>query len=859
MRKSPYWPNKKIRLANKSQPYFYHSKQVHPVMQTESRYTQWKIIAGYLLVILLGVVSGSLIYKQVTRFIVNEETMDSTNRKLFIIGNTMTGLYEAEALSSAFAQTGSHSYFRKFTSIIRETRENIDTLRTLSQQLDQQIRIDSIHTLLEAKIKNLQELVWVKQSFSPEEFYSKAIANIVEKDSSDQQPNVRQRMVTRVDTTYVQTQKVVKRWIFSKTILDTVPEISLTQQIVSDTLNDENFTQNTDSVVNILRNTWEDVQKQQQNLNRKINQKEYTLIRQSTDITNQLKRILREYEKEEIYYSLHKQENREKTIATTIRIFSWITVIALLSVIFFTFFILRDLSRSQRYRRELENANRYAAQLLKSREKMIQNVTHDIKSPLSSVLGYIELLNNTPVNDRQRYFLKNMQGSSEHILKLIGNLLDLSKLENHKMPVEEVVFNPASLFREIIDNFLPLAQNKHLQLTGNFSEELNQDCRGDALRIRQIITNILSNAVKYTELGRVDFTATTSADGTQIILAIQDTGPGMSADEQKLVFEEFTRLKSHNGIEGTGLGLTITLKLIHLLGGELTLQSEIGKGSCFTLYLPRQEASLASEAETTPRLPEAPRKPEPDLRILLVDDDTLQLQMTQGLLEARGIHPDITTHPLEVVRLLQEKTYDLVFSDIQMPEMTGFELVKQIRQLDLPFAQSIPVIALSADATQSEADYIAEGFTAYLGKPFTSAALFHLIDRLTGKQHATASLQAASPVTEPAENAGYTLKNIRIFADNDPEALKKIIQSFVTSTEQHLGLLRQYLQDKHYENISQLAHKMLPMFRHLEASLIVEALEKLEHPDKADLTPETINTLVTEVIEEVERLLKLIQ
>lgn len=828
-------------------------------MQKESRYTQWKIVAGYLLVVLLGVVSATLIYKQFTRFLVNEETTDSTNQKLFIIGNTMTGLYEAEALSSAFAQTGSHSYFRKFTSIIRETRENIDTLKALSQQPQQQIRIDSIYALLEAKIKNLQELVWVKQSFSPEEFYSKAIAHIAEKDSGDQRPNVRQRMVTRVDTTYVPTQKVVKRWIFSKKIIDTVPEISLTQQVVTDTLNDANLTQNTDSVVNILKNTWEDVQKQQQNLNRKINQKEYALIRQSTDITNQLKRILREYEKEEINHSLQKQANREKTIATVIRIFSWITVIALLSVIFFTFFILRDLSRSQRYRRELENANRYAAQLLKSREKMIQNVTHDIKSPLSSVLGYIELLNNSPVNDRQRYFLKNMQGASEHILKLIGNLLDLSKLENHKMPVEEVVFNPALLFREITDNFLPLAQNKSLQLTGNFSEELNQECRGDALRIRQIITNILSNAVKYTEQGRVDFTATTSDDGTQIILVIQDTGPGMTADEQKLIFEEFTRLKSHNGIEGTGLGLTITLKLIHLLGGELTLQSEIGKGSCFTLYLPRQKASLANEAEIVPCLPADTSYTESNLRILLVDDDTLQLQMTQSLLESRGIHPDVTTHPLEVVRLLQEKTYDLVFSDIQMPEMTGFELVKQIRQLDLPFAQSLLVVALSADATLSEADYIAKGFTAYLGKPFTSAALFHLIDQLTGKQHTPDSPQTASSVTEPAENAGYTLKNIRIFADNDPEALEKIIQSFVTSTEQHLGLLQQYLQDKHYESISQLAHKMLPMFRQLEASLVVEPLEKLEHPDKADLTPETMNTLVAEVIEEVKRLLKLIQ
>ena len=189
--------------------------------------------------------------------------------------------------------------------------------------------------------------------------------------------------------------------------------------------------------------------KQTQDITRQINRKEYALIQQSTYITDQLKRILGAYEKEEITNSLIKQETREQTLNTMIRIFAWLAVIAFLLILFFTFFILRDLSRSQRYRKELEAANRYADQLLKSREKMILTVTHDIKSPLSSVIGYIELLNNTPINERQRYFLKNMRGSSEHILKLIGNLLDLSKLENNKMPVEHIVFNPYHYSRKL--------------------------------------------------------------------------------------------------------------------------------------------------------------------------------------------------------------------------------------------------------------------------------------------------------------------------------------------------------------------------------------------------------------------------
>lgn len=829
-------------------------------MQTESRYTKWKIITGYSLVILLSLVSAALIYEQITRFIVNEENQEDVHQKFFIIGNTMTGLYEAEALGSAFAQTGSQYYFRRFTDVIQKTKENVDTLKTLSRQPDQQLRIDSISILLEEKIKNLQELVWVKQSFSPEDFYNQAIATITGQDSINQNPYIHQRIVTRLDTTYVPTQKVVKRWIFSKTVTDTIPKISLIQQIVTDTLDDKNLTQNTDTVVNILKNTWENVQKQTQDINRKINQKEYALIRQSANITNQLKRILEEYEKEEITRSLHKQQNREKAVNTTIRIFTNITVIAVILIIFFVFFILRDLSRSQRYRRELEKANQYAGKLLKSREKMMLTVTHDIKSPLSSVLGYIELLTGTPVNERQRYFLKNMQGSAEHILKLVGNLLDLSKLENNKMPVEEVVFNPALLFREITDNFMPLARNKQLQLTGEFSEELDGNYKGDALRIRQIVTNILSNAVKYTAQGNISFTASPTADN-KIILKIQDCGPGMTPEEQKMIFEEFTRLKSHSGIEGTGLGLTITLKLIHLLGGRIELQSEIGKGSCFTVFLPLPKAKPTHTPATPSVLP--PHRPQPEkegfrhLKILLVDDDSLQLQMTRSLLESKGIHPDVTTHPGEVLRILPSRHYDLIFSDIQMPEMNGFELIKQIRELPFPAARTVPVIALSADSDKHPSDYIEGGFTDYLAKPFTSADLFRLITRLTGQAAEIRDDRASEP--ETPENAGYTLKNISVFADHDPETLQQIMQSFRASTEKDLRLLEQYLHDKQYKEISRLAHKMLPMFRQLEADALIGPLEKLEHPDKAGLTGENIRTLTEEVIEKAEQLLQLIQ
>ena len=835
--------------------YLYLCKKQNLMQRKVSKTTKLKVIGGYALLFLLTILSTILIYREITKLILSEGTASDANRKLFIVSNTITNLYEAETLSNAFIQTGANSYFHQYATILEETEVNIDSLRFLTTQLNQVLRLDTIAGLLRDKLKNLQDLVYVKNTFVPEDFYNQAIASIESgKDTLTEEVTIRSRYVTTLDTTYTVTERRRRR-LFGKTELDTVQNVIPSYHVVYDTLttNNNEALSNTDTVVNILRATWENVQKHNENINRQINRREYALIRQSTEISDQLKRILGEYEKEELHAATLKQENREQTVTTMIRIFAWIAVVAFILVVFFTFFILRDISRSQRYRRELETANQYADSLLKSREKMILTVTHDIKSPLSSILGYIELLTSTPISDRQRYFLKNMQGSSNHILQLVGNLLDLSKLENNKMQVEEVVFNPCHLFQEIADNFMPLAVAKSLKLEGQFSKDLDGDYKGDALRIRQIVTNILSNAVKYTAQGGIFFKANLSVDRSHLILKIEDTGSGMTPEEQKLIFEEFTRLKSHSAIEGTGLGLTITLKLIHLLRGEMKLQSQPGKGSCFTIILPLKKAAVshAPVAVTPPAVPEESPECGGDVAVLVVDDDPLQLAMTANILANYGIQATTTEHPKEVPALLQERHFDMVFSDIQMPEMNGFELVAQIRALPGEGFDVLPVVALSADSDKAEEEYHRAGFTAYLPKPFQAADLIRLIGKLTGK---VADRPLASQA-EGQETEGYTLKNILQFTDNDPEALQKILQSFVTSTAEHLRLLEAARGRKDTQEVSRIAHKMLPLFRQLEAAEAVKCLQQLEHPEKENLSPQQIDDTATRLIHEAEELL----
>ncbi len=820
-----------------------------------SKHTKFKVIGGYVLLFLLTVLSTVMIYKQIMNLLVSEGEESDVNGKLFMVGHALANLYEAETLSNAFIQTGNREYFRKYTEILGTTEANIHALRSGAVRQSQAERLDSINDLLGNKLRNLQDLVYVKRTFVPEDFYDKAIAHIELNQDSVPRYYVLPRYVESWDSTYVKTERKRRRRT-SRNEPDSVLNVTKSYRIVFDTVRDwqSPLMQSVDSVMSILRTTREDMQRQNEQVNRQINRREHELIRQSTEISDQLKRIIWEYEKEELADAVEKQVNRDRIARTVVRIFSVVAGLAFIFVVFFTFFILRDLSRSQRYRRELESANRYAEQLLRGREKMILTVTHDIKSPLSSVLGYIEMLTHTAVDERQRYFLKNMEGSARHILQLISNLLDLSRLENHKMQVEKVVFNPAHLFREVTDNFMPLAAAKSLTLLGRWGEGLDGDFEGDALRIRQILTNILSNAVKYTATGGVAFTATIGTDDRMLVLRVEDTGCGMTPEEQQLIFEEFTRLESHAAIEGTGLGLTITLKLIHLLGGEVKVQSAPGEGSVFTISLPVRRV-----AADCPAVPAVPRElpPVDGVRVLLVDDDPLQLELNAGLLGRYGIHAETTIHPREVVELLRKGHYDLLLSDIQMPEMNGFDLVKQVREQPDAFAGSLPVVALSGDVSRKEEEYFRAGFTAHLFKPFAAEQLIELIHRLCGGREAEREVPVES-VEEP-EGQGYTLKHIRAFADHDEEALRRILDSFVTTTREHIGRLQSSRQEGQWEEVSRLAHKMLPLFRQLEAEAVVGLLEKLEHPENHGIDREETDRLTEEVCRRAEELAEAIR
>lgn len=819
-------------------------------MQKLSGYTKLKVIAGYIGLVMLAVTAVLFTYQEILKLTEGERGISTMNRKLFITGNTITHLYEAEVSGNTFAQTGDKQQFNQYISSINRVRMNLDSLKGLTEEPNQQQRLDSINIFLHEKMDNLQALMRVKRLLVPEDFYDKALANIeASKDTIKEFLNIHRKAITTQDSSFIRNPKKRKGFlgIFGGKEADSVVKVTISHQTVVDTINSQVSDNTTDTIVSILKSVWTDIQQQTERIAQQINIKEYNITAKSNYISKQLRRILNEFEQEEIMNSVVKMEQHREAVRHFTTIIAWLAGIAFVLIITFLFFILRDISRGQQYRKELEKAKRYTEELLENREKMMLTVTHDIKSPLGSITGYIELLNNSKPTERQSYFLKNMKGSAEHILNLVTKLLDYAKLESNGVVPEEINYNPAHLLNEICESFIPQAQGKQLQLTHHIHEGLQAEYSGDALRIRQIVANILSNALKYTTTGSVELNATTSIAGDEMIIRIKDSGPGMSEEEQKLIFKEFARLSSpeNQGAEGTGLGLTITRKLVHLLGGEILLESKPGAGSCFTVKIPLKKATLSSRVTTN----EESVVLKKGLNILVVDDDRLQLEMTTALLKEKGVLVEATTNSAEVAEKVGTTQYDLILTDIQMPGTDGFELVRILRSIDSPKFPIPPIIALSARPDLNEKLYTDAGFSAYLNKPFTGNQLFAAIHRLVGSDLNPTEV----PVTPCWNGDGFTLNNIAEFTDYEVGATQNIITVFIRETEKHLSILHEGTA----EETQEVAHKMLPMFRQLECNEIVANLARLESKD-APPTEEESFKIKSDTIELCSNLLKVL-
>lgn len=723
-------------------------------------------------------------------------------------------------------------------------------METLSAADDQQnLRTDSLLSLLHEKDQNTLQMLRVLSEANDSLLSASEIEEIIseQQDSVITQQRVQHRVITKRDSLITTPKKkgFFKRLgeVFAPSKKDTAVLVNTSLEVATDTILEP--VKSADSLQHKIRMATEEKRLQRR---RTIRRTSTRYQRMNTQLTARMDSLIKGYEEEMSVRARQDAELQQEVRMRSANIIAGIAIGAVFLSAFFLILIMRDITRSNRYRRQLEEANKRAEDLLVAREKLMLAITHDFKAPLGSIMGYTELLSRLTEDERQRFYLDNMKSSSEHLLKLVSDLLDFHRLDLNKAEVNRIVFNPAQLFEEIRVCFEPLTAAKGLVLQCHIAPELSEKYISDPLRIQQIVNNLLSNAVKFTQQGKI--TLTVGYNASKLTIAVADTGKGMASEDRERIFQEFTRLPGAQGEEGFGLGLSIVHKLVLLLEGTIDVQSTLGKGSCFTVVLPlfpvgksivenkpfgsrikkTSKDTDASPEETDVSLEETDAVPAMKvIRVLLIDDDKIQLNLTAAMLKQHNIDAVCCEQLEELIEQLRSSTFDVLLTDIQMPAINGFDLVKLLRASNIPQARNIPVIAVTARSEMDEKALHEHGFAGCLHKPFTVKELLVTLNEgqmSADEAHITHDMQLIAD-TLP-ENTLFNFSALTAFSEDDSEAACSIIRTFIEETGKNADRMQQALTDREVDGIAAMAHKLLPLFTLIGASESIASLRWLE-------------------------------
>ena len=534
-----------------------------------------------------------------------------------------------------------------------------------------------------------------------------------------------------------------------------------------------------------------------------------------------------------------------------------LAIVAFLAIVVMIWLIWRDAKKERIYQENLEAANEEIQRIMNQREHLLLTITHDIKAPAASISGFIDLMKDYVSNPQGIECLQNIKNSAAHLSHLVASLLDYHQLENGLMKVQPTSFSPAQLVAESVEGMRLRAEEKGLEISfeckmkgmGTSDSPMKKEFfRADAFRIRQILDNLVSNAIKYTDQGSVTIQAQVSKvmGKPMLTLSVKDTGKGMTSEEKQKVFHAFTRLKSAQGIEGTGLGLSITQELVSLLGGEIILHSTQGKGSTFIVTIPIEPApkkeiqnkkqtgvgddkALDSNPEekendsVSPQVSvEKKKKPEfANHKILILDDDKLQLQLLQEMLRrivGNTWQVFACNHVMDALTTLHNEQPALMLMDIEMPEMNGMDMIAHINHTNMM------VVAMTAHDTSILEQLQKAGFDDCLFKPFSMEKLSDILGIESQPQLDAQSETPSQPDLSSQQKSNPQLDALLAFAGGDEEAAKEILDTVKQELAAHLENLKEAVEEESLstDRIGKAAHKLLPIATMMQMGCLEE-------------------------------------
>ena len=727
---------------------------------------------------------------------------------LNLTNDLIENINKAQSYSNLYIFSGNETHLNNFKISISKISNINDSIIQLSNDNINYETLDKIITFLKKKENIIKEINSQFNAFNP---YTE-IYTIIE----NYQPKKNNSAITKTtqDTIVYRSEK--------KSFIERLgavfyPDKSLDSLVMVSTTSIDTITNNDIETTNLLNDLQlytkkgkEEYIKQIENIESKYN----NLILSDQEITKEISDLLIILHQQTLKSVIKEIEKSELLIDRNINISILIAIVALLIILTFIFLIFYDIKKVIAARKATEEAKKRTEEIMESRHKLLLSVSHDIKAPLSSILGYLELMHIDSERNDDKRKIYSMKNSAEHILSLLTNLLNFSRLDQGKEVTILSKFNMETLCDELVEMFTPLAENK--QLTFVYDKRLNENTnvKTDALKIKQILSNLLSNAIKYTIKGKITFKV--SNNNKEIIFNIIDEGIGIPHDKLEEIFKPFSRVDNNESlIEGNGFGLFVVKGLIDLLNGTIEVKSEPDKGSQFLVKIPIEYVLLNEKNDNTIDIDIQKLKSNNNKKILVVDDDNTLLSVIYSMFNKLEIKCDICHSSVEFEEYCKKiEQYDIILTDREMGAFSGLDVLKKVKEMN----QEKKVVLMTARSEYNKDVATQKGFDNYIRKPFSIKDLADLLNT---------DINIVDTEKKESRFSCDFPELCRMF-DNDEESITNILKTFVETTSDNLMTFNKIINDNNFDDAVNLCHKMCPMFVQLNQNESAEFLLKMD-------------------------------
>ena len=774
------------------------------------------------------IISGYLAWQSLSKIVDTIHKEARPDLKLMLIKDIASDLNEVENTVRLYSITGDATFIKPYKQLNTSIQGKLSDLEVYAiPGSEEMLLIDSISLLVNRKLLILDEIRTLhrtspntKDSFS--KLYSTIDTVIIQPDTirfkKEEKKSLFKRIFSKRDTTTKQS-----------VIIDKSKEKEIIKQEIAG------------------------IEKQISVQARQLQAKEKILLERNIQVTE----ILSEH----IYNLETREQNRLKT--KTIEVDSManqtyqrmaiFTIAAVILLIIILILFFQNLRKNRTYQQVLKKAKAEAESLAKAKEMFVATVSHEMRTPVNAIYGLTEQMLQKTDSNEMIADLNVVHKSAEHLIALVNDTLDFSKIESQKLKIEQIDFLPDEIIKEVHTLHKDSAQKEGIELIIRNNTDKNLALLGDPIRLKQILINLITNAIKFTNQGQIRLTVSgekTSEQNYLLHFEVSDTGIGISKEDQHLIFDEFVQLNTDltQKQRGAGLGLSIVKKLVEIQNGKIEVDSTPGKGTRFSVQIPYPKGNSEN---ITPKSAEQLIIPEwfKKLHLLIVDDEEFNLYLIKNIMNSWGVSFTEAHNGQEAVKLALENAYDLILMDIRMPVMDGYEATKQILQHN----SSSKIIALTATTKPSDIEKIElAGMHAYLQKPFAESALLDIISNLLQEKAGDTQTKAMK------EHPAFDLAELERMSGGDTIFFNEMLKIFIRSSGEVLLNLKQNFQVSNWTALAETAHKLAAPAKHLHARTLYSNLKKLENIAE-NSHPEAIKNLIDEIEKEITLLNSLLK